>query len=341
MSKKKIYWLCQTIGWLLYGLLQIVLYSIAQPTDLKHIFGELILVIFYILSTHFIRYVLIHFNWLSLSLSSLIPRLLGLMFLLSVLNYGTLIGYTYLIDEITKRDFMLIPVILNLFGPMIIYAIWTMLYLSFHYFENYNKSLKYEAAVREIELKNLRSQLNPHFIFNALNSIRALVDENPKKSKDAITQLSNILRNSLMMDRQKLVRFSEELMTIKDYLALESIRYEERLTTIFAIDPNSEGYLIPPLMIQTLVENGIKHGISTLKNGGKISIITEVNVDSLSIKIRNSGQLVRNGKKKNTGFGLSNTKKRLELIYGEQAKFAIGNETKEIVLTEITIPRSL
>src|SRR5690606_9097471 len=138
--------------------------------------------------------------------------------------------------------------------------IWTMIYLTFHYFERYNKSLKYEAAAREIELSNLRSQLNPHFIFNALNSIRALVDEDPAKSKEAITQLSGILRNSLMVDRQRLVAFSDEVNTVQDYLALESIRYEERLETRLDLDPQSAKYLIPPLMIQTLVENGIKHG---------------------------------------------------------------------------------
>ncbi|MEP0366533.1 MAG: histidine kinase [Cyclobacteriaceae bacterium] len=341
MTKKQIYWLCQILGWGLYGLLQIILYATAQATDLAHIVGEVILVLFYILSTHFIRFTLIRFGWLGLSLSRLIPRLFGLILLLSALNYASLIAYTSFIGELSNRDFLLIPVILNLFGPLVIYAIWTMVYLSFHYFENYNKSLKYEAAVKEIELRNLRSQLNPHFIFNALNSIRALVDEDPKKSKNAITQLSNILRNSLMVDRQRLIHFAEEFKTIKDYLALESIRYEERLKTIFDIDPASNDYLIPPLMIQTLVENGIKHGIAELIGGGEIRITTKVDQNSLIVQIRNSGQIKFGKKPPKSGFGLSNTRKRLELIYGDEARFAIGNEDEKTVLTEILIPRSL
>jgi two-component system LytT family sensor kinase len=341
MTKKQIYWLCQILGWGLYGLLQIILYATAQSTDMAHVVGEVILVVFYIASTHFIRFALIRFGWLSFSLASMIPRLIGLMIVLSALNYAFLIGYTSFTGELSSRDFLLIPVILNLFGPLVIYMIWTILYLSFHYFENYNKSLKYEAAVKEIELRNLRSQLNPHFIFNALNSIRALVDENPKKSKNAITQLSNILRNSLMVDRQRLIHFAEEFKTIKDYLALESIRYEERLKTIFDIDPASHDYLIPPLMIQTLVENGIKHGIAELKGGGEISIITKVEQNSLIVQIRNSGQIKFEEKPPESGFGLSNTRKRLELIYGDEAHFSIGNENKKTVLTEILIPRSL
>ena len=94
--------------------------------------------------------------------------------------------------------------------------------------------------MREIELEHLKSQLNPHFIFNALNSIRALVDENPKKSKNAITQLSNILRNSLVGEKRKLTKFEDELGTVKDYLALESTRFEERLTTNFDIHQQSK-----------------------------------------------------------------------------------------------------
>jgi len=201
--------------------------------------------------------------------------------------------------------------------------------------------LKYEAAAKEIELKNLRSQLNPHFIFNALNSIRALVDEDPIKSKKAITQLSNILRNSLTVDRQRMVSFSEELATVKDYLQLEGIRYEERLQTSLEIDPNSEEFLIPPLMIQTLVENGIKHGISTLRGGGMISIHTKVDHNKLLISIRNGGQITANSSISHTGYGLSNTRKRLELIFGEEASFSIANEDNKTVLTQIVLPKTL
>ena len=126
----------------------------------------------------------------------------------------------------------------------------------------------------EIELNNLKSQLNPHFIFNALNSIRALVDENPSKSKQAINQLSNILRNSLASDKKGLTKFEDEIKIVKDYLGLESIRFEERLKTEFEIHPESQKFLVPPLMIQTLVENGIKHGISKLTPGGVIQLKT-------------------------------------------------------------------
>src|SRR5690606_5122792 len=137
------------------------------------------------------------------------------------------------------------------------FFLWFVLYFSYHYFDQYNKSLKYEASMVQIELNNLKSQLNPHFIFNALNSIRALVDENPEKSKQAINQLSNILRNSLATDKKRLTKFGDELKIVRDYLGLENIRFEERLKTRFDIDPQSHRFNVPPLMIQTLVENGI------------------------------------------------------------------------------------
>lgn len=341
MNKRKIYWVCQIGGWSFYGFLQIFLYATAQTLDFTDILGEFLQVVFYILSTHFIRFVLIRYKWLGMSFIHLIPRVLLLILGLSILNYGFLITFAFVTDELTTRDFLLSLMVLNVVGPMIIYFIWTMIYFSFHYFERYNKSLKYEAAAKEIELRNLRSQLNPHFIFNALNSIRALVDENPVKSKNAITHLSNILRNSLTVDRERLVTFSEEIGTVTDYLELESIRYEERLKTEFNIDPNSAKYLIPPLMIQTLVENGIKHGVSTLKSGGKISITSLVNEDGLVIQIRNTGQYVNGKSKVEEGFGLKNTRKRLELIYGDQARFEISNESKKTVLTEIVLPKTL
>jgi two-component system LytT family sensor kinase len=193
--------------------------------------------------------------------------------------------------------------------------------------------------VKEIELKNLKSQLNPHFIFNALNSIRALVDENPRGAKLAINQLSSLLRNSLVTEKKGLTSFEEELKLVKDYLGLESIRFEERLRTEIDLDPESRDFLVPPLMIQTLVENGIKHGISKLTEGGLVQIKTKVDGDHLTIQIRNSGKLALNGHKTESGgLGLENTRQRLKLIYGEDASFRILAENDNFVLTEIIIP---
>lgn len=344
MNKRLIYWVCQIGGWSLYGVLQLFLYATAPQSpglDIVHVLGEIIQMGFYLLSTHFLRYILVRFGWLNLSIATLTPRIISAIILLSSLNFSVLLLYAFFAGELTSNDFLPKTVVFNIVGTAVIYILWSMIYLTFHYFERYNKSLKYEAAAKEIELRNLRSQLNPHFIFNALNSIRALVDEDPVKSKSAITQLSNILRNSLTVDRQRMVTFSEELEMVKDYLALETIRYEERLKTKFDIDNHSLHYLIPPLMIQTLVENGIKHGISTLRNGGVIEVYSKVEDDRLLIQIRNAGQYVNGKQLEGSGFGISNTMKRLELIYGDQASFQITNENKKTVLTEVVLPKTL
>ncbi len=220
----------------------------------------------------------------------------------------------------------------------VIFFLWSVLYFTFHYVDQYNKSLKYEASMVQIELNNLKSQLNPHFIFNALNSIRALVDENPVKSKQAINQLSNILRSSLASDKKGLMKFDDELKIVKDYLGLESIRFEERLKTEFDIHPDSHDFYVPPLMIQTIVENGIKHGISRLTAGGVIQLRTTVADQCLKVSIRNTGQL--NGVKTgNEGLGIRNTVQRLKLLYGDEASFRIVNENHNFVLTEIIIPQ--
>ena len=342
MNKQRIYWLCQILGWSFYGIFSAFLYFLDTEQALPRLFlNQLIPIIFHILLTHLMRYVIITRGWLTLSLTKVIPRIFALTIGLSFLNYVLVIIYTYFIGELSERDFQSLAIFASTILSVILYLIWAMIYFTFHYFERSNRTLQYEAAAKEIELNNLRSQLNPHFIFNALNSIRALVDEDPKKSKNAITQLSNILRNSLMVDRKRLIPFKEELETVKDYLGLESVRYEERLKTKFDLDPNAEDYLIPPLMIQTLVENAIKHGISTLRHGGEVAIKSYIKDDSLVIQIRNAGQFENGKNKVREGYGLINTRKRLELIYGNQSSFDIRNEDKNTVLTEIVIPKTL
>ncbi|MDH5598624.1 MAG: histidine kinase, partial [Cyclobacteriaceae bacterium] len=125
-------------------------------------------------------------------------------------------------------------------------------------------------------------------------------------------------------------------------LGLEGIRYEERLEVHFDIDPNSLGFLIPPLMLQTLIENSVKHGISKLKRGGKIEIQSKVRNNALEMEIRNTGKYSPPKMSKDSqqgGMGLVNTKQRLDLLYGKGAYLKIENETTNNVLTTLKIPQ--
>ena len=223
------------------------------------------------------------------------------------------------------------------------YGFWVLLYFIFHFLNNYTTTLRYEAKINEIRLNHLKSQLNPHFIFNALNSVRALVDEDPIKAKSAITLISNMLRFSLMMDKKQVIDLADELAMVKDYLVLESIRFEERLQVKYKIEEGAYGYKIPPMMLQTIVENAIKHGISNLVKGGLIEIKCRVGLqEELYIQVKNSGHyepLPASKGKEEEGHGIDNTQQRLALLYGDQASFRIFNLGGQFVIMEIKIPK--
>ncbi len=341
-NKQRLYWTLQIGGWTLYGVVQIsasIFASVNMEVSLPRILFLAYEALFCLALSHAYRHYITEWRWLGLGMPRLIPRVLLSSMVLGVFMYFLRMPASLPLGLFNKAKAL---DAINLVGQSFYYAIifflWSVFYFIYNYFERYNTSLKLEASVKEIELNNLKSQLNPHFIFNALNSIRALVDENPEKSKLAINQLSNILRNSLVADKRGLTKFEDELKMVKDYLGLETIRFEERLKTEFDIDPASKGFLVPPLMIQTLVENGVKHGISKLTEGGIIHVRARVENDSLRISIRNSGQYHLNGHKKRGGLGLSNTAQRLKLLYGKAARFTINNENDNFVLTELIIP---
>jgi LytS/YehU family sensor histidine kinase len=140
------------------------------------------------------------------------------------------------------------------------------------------------------------------------------------------------------MERIETVPLEDEMKAVSDYLSLEKIRFEERLKYSMNISPDSEKIEIPPMMIQTLVENGIKHGISKKTGGGEISICSEIKDTSLHIKIKNTGEISEELLKQSKGFGISNTKHRLNLLYGEKGLFTIKNDKEDIVTAEIIIP---
>lgn len=349
VHKNRIYWSLQIGGWLLFATVQIVIfYSASSTISTRRVIIFAVEALLCLIITNWFRILLNRNKWLYLPIHKLVPSVFFSVFIMGFATYFVLLPITALLGQLFQPTTMLnLDLVFNasqILGQSSFYAffffLWTVFYFTYHYFERYNTSLKYDASMIEIELNNLKSQLNPHFIFNALNSIRALVDENPSKSKQAINQLSNILRNSLVSDKKGLTKFDDELKIVKDYLGLESIRFEERLKTEFDIHPESQKFLVPPLMIQTLVENGIKHGISKLTPGGVIQLKTFVDKNHLKIHIRNSGHLLNGTKRSKSGLGLKNTVQRLKLLYGDEASFRIVNENDNFVLTEIVIPQN-
>lgn len=341
--KKRLYWTLQIVGWSVYALLQIIVFSIEKEIPARRIIFFAIEALICLGVTHYFRHFLNQRKWLNLSVAKMIPRVVVSITVLGFIIYFLRVPVSIVLEVVNVQRLAFDARQILGFGLFYVFLLflWTLFYFTYHYIERYNKSLKYEASMIEIELNNLKNQLNPHFIFNALNSIRALVDENPLKSKQAINQLSNILRNSLTFEKKGLTKFDDEMKIVRDYLGLESIRFEERLKTEIDIDPHSNDFLVPPFMIQTLVENGIKHGISKLTEGGIVQIKTLADRKRLKIQIRNSGHLVNGVRRgKAGGMGIKNTKHRLKLLYGDDASFRMVNENDNFVLTEIIIPQT-
>jgi len=230
--------------------------------------------------------------------------------------------------------------LVGVYNTLMLIAIWMLIYIVYHFVEkNRNDQLdrlKLESTVKELELKTIKSHINPHFIFNSLNSIRALVDENPMRARRAITELSNILRSSMHAEKSETVPLEKELDIVKDYLALEQMRFEERLKIEFEVDENTLQHQVPPMMLQTLVENAIKHGISKQVLGGVVRIVALFKDNVIQLQVQNTGQLhvAPNGE----GFGIKSTQDRLNLMYQGKAVFEIRNMDKSMVESKVTIP---
>ncbi len=342
MNRKKAYWISQIIGWSLYAIVNIIVSAAFDYFSWERVIVLLYLCFAGLFLTHIFRDLVKKHGWLNLQLKKIIPRILVASIVMGIIMFGLFLSVNVGTGRYHLQHLKAAIFFADVFRLSTTILLWELIYFAVHYFENYRQvqieSLIWEAAVKDFELKTLKSQLNPHFMFNALNSIRALVDVDPKSAQTAVTKLSNILRYSLKMERIETVSLGEEMQTVSDYLALEMIRFEERLKYKIEIDPKSEKVEIPPMMIQTLVENGIKHGISKKTEGGEININAAVIDSHLHVRIKNTGQIQDSAIQNATGFGINNTKHRLHLLYGETASFLIKNYSPKEVLAELVIP---
>lgn len=328
--------------WLVSTLVNLVRNS--EPEQTALLWEEQVaLTIFFVLglaATHLYRAFVKAQQWVSLPVPKLIKRLLFSVLTMSMSISAIYLGILWWLGTIQPGNFEgNLLVIRLLTNTSLVISLWIAIYFSVQYFQNYRKAelaaLRQEAMIKEATLNKLRSQLNPHFVFNSLNGIRALVAVDPDKAREAITALANIFRKTLQLDKQVEVSFREEMQIVEEYLQLEKIRFEERLSYSFDIQPAVYALKIPPLMLQTLVENGIKHGISKLAKGGAISLKAHCQNGITIIEIRNPGQITASTDRE--GYGLVNTRQRLQLLYGSGATIEL-TESDESVLTMLRIP---
>jgi len=210
---------------------------------------------------------------------------------------------------------------------------WAALYYACQAFTRLHqievRSLRHAAAIKEARLQAIATQLNPHFLFNSLNTLRALIDENPQQARDAVTQLSHVLRASLTSSDCKFIPLRDELSTVNALLDLELVRYGDRLQVERYVGVGCEKALIPPLLLVTLVENAVKHGVAAKLGPGFLRYEATLGPAGLCLRVQNSGSLVENWQGKG-GIGLAHTRERLALLFGSAATMRISQNTEGV-----------
>ena len=204
--------------------------------------------------------------------------------------------------------------------------------------ENKRRKEEAEKLLREAELNTLRQQLQPHFLFNSLNSISSLAGSKPEEARKMIQQLSDFLRGTLKKDEQQLVLLSEELQHLNLYLEIEKVRFGNRLKTEVKCDAEAEKMKLPALLLQPLVENAIKFGLYDTLEEITISIAATAQEHQLKIEIKNPFDASTSRPKTGVGFGLNSVQRRLHLIYARQDLLSI-QQIENTFISTLLIPQ--
>jgi hypothetical protein len=319
MNTWRTYWLCQLLGWGGYsvtGLLIAAQYVGWQPAMMA---GYALFSAYSIALTHALRGIIRRRGWLRAPARQAVPPLALAVLTIALIQTFLVVAIDVVLHR--GRTPLAQPAFVMSLFPSATAAvtIWVLLYWGL---TAKRRQAQMQLGLREAELRALESQINPHFLFNCLNSIRALVVEDPARAQDMLTRLANILRYNLHRDLDHTVPLSSEIGVVEDYLALEAVRFEDRLRVSFEIDPAAGTAAVPPMLLQTLVENAVKHGVAPRPAGGELWIRATREPDRVLVEVENTGDLVETA----TGrpqLGLANTRERLRLLYGDRARFEL------------------
>jgi len=335
----KAYWACQLIGWstlLLFQMSALAVFGddrngppLTKSQRSALYLALLLLGISGFILSHLLYLLMRRRRWLQMPLRRAWPRLLAAIALAALVLNGVNAVLNIFVVQRTglNHEFKFAQFLVGCLVYVFLFALWTTIYLAVHEFRRRRiaevHALRLELVAQEAQLRGLRAQLNPHFLFNCLNGLRELIVEDPQRAQSMVTQLSGLLRYSLQSDQTEQVFLEDEIQAVKDYLALEAVRFEERLRVQWDIAPESSKVSVPPMLLQTLVENALKHGISRRPEGGEISIKALVRDSQLHLEVLNTGEIPEQPSE--NGIGLKNARSRLQLLYGEHAKIVLEN----------------
>jgi hypothetical protein len=352
-TRTSLYWKCQLIGWGLVSLFWFYIALLRDDFKISHAIINYFLDIFICIAiTHAYRTMAVRRKWNELGMKNLIWKVIPALFVLSLafmlfMNLKTS-AYISLVDrqnDTISKLFVWNPIFI--WNPVLItglrhMTIWLLAYHLYHFYQREVQTSKTNAQLsliaKQAQLDNLAAQLNPHFLFNSLNSIKSLVIENPKGARRAIDLLSDLLRSSLYEKDKDLIPIENELSLVYDYIELEKMRFEDRLQIKTDIDQEALNYKIPALSIQLLVENAIKHGIDLRVDGGVVFLKIKKRDNYIHINIENPGVIHKNER---VGLGLENLNKRLEIQYKGKASFILTQNENDCVVAEIIIPMNI
>ena len=337
----RFYWICQVVGWGAYstiGLWTAVLDHGWRPSA---VYGYILFFLYNIGLTHLLRSVIRRRKWTSLALPRTLLRLAFAALVIGAIQTALVVGVYRAIEGSIGvwRDGSAIAFLFM--GVTIATTVWIVLYLTIttmrHSREVRRNEMQMKLALSDAELRALEAQINPHFLFNCLNSIRGMIVEDATQAQDMVTKLANILRYSLQRDRNHTIPLETELEVVTDYLALELIRFDDRLRVSLEVATAARRVEIPAMLLQTVVENAIKHGVERVPEGGVLSIRAALEAGMLRIDVENAGNL-QSPPSESTQIGLANARDRLRILYAERAGISLLASSPGRVMATIMIP---
>lgn len=330
-STERAYWTCQAIGWGIYAVIMFFfqVYFRDEKQSLEHAIwssGAIILVAVSVglFMTQKWRRFMRARHWIERTGGLPLFRLLGGICILAFVEM-TLLFLAYMVLLPESRDNIVTWLKTGMPGTLIgwlsIYLVWTIMYVATvsrrHTRRMEIEKVQLELNMKDAELRALQAQVNPHFFFNSLNSIRALIYQDAHAAAEVIDRLASMMRYTLQSGRTDTVPWAQEMRAVHDYLAIEKIRFEERLTLSESIDPQLDDMAFPPMIMQTLVENAVKYGVELSVAPSELRITAKREGEQMLVTVSNQGQLREVAG--STKVGVNNAAKRLALIFGVNA----------------------